>query len=187
MVTKNVALAEPVADFASGYEEPKSSRRPLIIAVVGAVIVAVLAGVYFLFLAPSSSSEDLGLVVPARQPAANAAPALVPDAVVADPGVTIGRNPFAPVKAGSSQVDAPTISVPAAPPAASGGVTLEMVSLDPTSATVKVDGTSYTAKVGYTFASYFKVYGIFGTQCAGVSFCTQVVPLCVGDVRTLSK
>lgn len=187
MARNNVALAEPVADFASGYEEPERSRRPLIIAAVGAVVVAALAGVYFLFLAPSSSGEDLGLVVPARQPAANAAPAPAPDAVVADPGVTIGRNPFAPVKAGSSQVDAPTISIPAAPQAASGGVTLEMVSLDPTSATVKVDGTSYTAKVGETFASDFKVYGIFGTQCAGVLFGTQSVPLCVGDVRTLTK
>lgn len=187
MVSNNVALAEPDAGFASGYEESGHSRRPLIIAAVGAVLVAALAGVYFLLLAPSSSSDDLGLVVPARQPAANAAPAPAQDAVIADPGVTIGRNPFAPVKAGSSQVDAPTISVPAAPQDASGGVTLEMVSLDPTSATVKIDGKSYTAKVGETFASDFKVYGIFGTQCAGLLFGTQSVPLCVGDVRTLTK
>ena len=40
MARNNVALAEPVADFASGYEEPERSRRPLIIAAVGAVVVA---------------------------------------------------------------------------------------------------------------------------------------------------
>ena len=187
MATNNVALAERETDFSPGLDEPVRNRRALVIAVAGAVLLALVAAVYFLLLAPSSSNEDLGLVVPARQPAANAQPTPASSAVVADPGVTIGRNPFAPVKAGSAQVDAPTVTVPAAPQAATSGVTLEMVALNPTAVTVKVDGKSYTAKVGETFATDFKVYGIFGTQCAGVLFGTQSVPLCVGDVRTLSN
>ena len=197
----NTALDERVEpDVAEAFEE-NASRRPWLklVLILGGIVVALIAG-WFVFGAlfgSGASPNSEGLVVPASQ--RGAAPATAPAA----PGVpqaandsatssaaAVGRNPFAPVVPGKSSADPvpqPTVAAVVSQSAAASAITVQMVSLTPTSATLTVAGKSYTATVGQTFATDFKVYGIFGTQCAGVLFGTQSVPLCIGDVRTLSK
>jgi len=199
MNQSNVALAErPVEGLDDVVETGGSDRRKLFILVGGgaAVVLLGLAAFFLFFSGSGSSSSEEGLVPSARKPAAAApAPKATAPAPAATPFVeAIGRDPFTPL------IDPVAAAAPAAPAAGaasgtaaagttSGGTTVsvEMVSVSPTSATLKVDGKSYTAKVGEVFATNFKLYGLFDAQCAGLLYGDQSVPLCVGDVRTLTS
>jgi len=199
MTESNVALAERPpeqidADSASGG----SDRRKLFVLVGGgaAVVLLGLAAWFLFFSGSGASTEEDGLVAAAPRPAASA-PAPKASAAPA-PAATpfteaIGRDPFEPLIEPAAAVAPEEVAAPGTGTTpggtTSGGVSVsvEMVSVTPTDATLKVDGKSYTAKVGEVFASNFKVYGLFDAQCAGVLYGDQSVPLCVGDVRTLTS
>jgi hypothetical protein len=199
MSESNVALAEPSVALPDHDEQGSGPDRRKLLLIVGGAALAVLLGLaaWFLFFSGSGSSANDGLVIVHKSAPAAAAPKAAAPVPAAKPiNEAIGRDPFTPVV---KPVTASSTTTAAAGASAAAGsttssstssgtsVTLQMVKVTPTSATLKVDGKSYTASVGQVFATNFKLYGLFDAQCAGVLYGDQSVPLCVGDVRTLTS
>ena len=198
MSESNVALAEPPVVMPEDDGQGSGPDRRKLLLIVGGAALVVLLGLaaWFLFFSGSGSPSNDGLVVVHKNAPAAAAPKAAAPVPAAKPiNEAIGRDPFTPVV---KPVTASSTTAAAGGTTAAGSttssstssgtsVTLQMVKVTPTSATLKVDGKSYTASVGQVFATNFKLYGLFDAQCAGVLFGDQSVPLCVGDVRTLTS
>lgn len=175
---------------------PKSNRKALI--VVGAVVAAlvVVAGAWLLMSSGSSDDAADDAIVPqAVAGAPNAAPTAAPSPAVVKPAsLTVSkRDPFAPLF--PTPVSTPAASQPAAPggggetaapnPSATPVVpvaTLNVRSIDTKkqSATVSVNGTKYSGlSVGDSFGGHYTLYSVFNSQCVGVLYGDQSVPVCL--------
>lgn len=189
-----VAEPEPAAE-----ETPAGGSRGVVLAVLGlAVAVVIGLAAYFLLFSGGSEEVAAGPVPPAAPsasaPAASAAPSASAPAVVPPTfDENVGTDPFKP------QVVAPA-PAPSGAAAGTGGsttgttggttVTLQLLSVADDSSVLdaKVDGKPYSGlAVGSSFATYFKVYGIFDGRCAGFLFGDQTVALCEGDTTNLSR
>ena len=168
-------------------------RRPMI-AVGGGLLLAVVAvAAYVLFFTGNGSDPLAGPVVVPGQGAGNtqaAAPVTV--APVALAGT---RDPFnadgivvAPATAATTPTPTPsaTTTVGASPSATGTPFVFKLVDLTSTTAAVLVNGHAYTPSVGTTFATYFRLYAIFGTTCAGFQYQSQNLALCKGDSTVLT-
>lgn len=216
MSESSTGLLEAPRDQAPEQEAETSStdRRKLFMIVGGAAAVVVVALLAFLFLSGSGGEEETGLVTPAprsEQPAAAPKAAAPGDKAPQPFDGDLGRDPFAPVfeplpaepdaataAAGGAAVDPGTTTTGGAPTTGgtttSGGttgtgtpVTVKMIDVTADGANVTVDGAKYSAKVdGKTFATSFRLYGVFDERCAGLLFGDESVVMCEGDVRTLT-
>ena len=212
MTESNAALAEAPADLPSNDDDQGQAggdrRRLLIIggAVLGVIVLGLAA--WFLLFSGGSANDQSGTVPPApAKPSASAAPQPKAAAPAAGAGAAaaakfsgnLGRDPFTPLypaaaapAAGGSQAAAGASSGSSTSSgttaASSGGtpVSIEMVSVDASSATLTVDGKKYTPKVGDVFATNFKLYGLFDSRCAGILYGDKSIPLCEGDVTTVT-
>jgi hypothetical protein len=124
--------------------------------------------------------------------------------VVKPATVTVStRDPFAVLY--TAPVAAATPAAPAATPAAgtTGGTTTTPVVTTPTtppvtlavlsintgasSATISVNGKKYNnTKVGATFGTYYTLYSVFNTQCVGLLYGDQNVPVCLSKPATVT-
>jgi hypothetical protein len=184
-------ISEPI------LEEPPSDNKRAKLLVIGAGVLAVLAAAaYFLFFAGGEAEPT-----PAAAPKPAAAPpaAEAPAAPVVPPvfNGTAGTDPFKPL------VTEPEPAPEAAAGTATSGTgdtttgttsgtsqQLAVVSVtdDNTRVSVSVDGTAYPdLAVGQTFATFYKVYGIFGGTCAGFLYGDQSLGGCVGDTVTVTR
>jgi hypothetical protein len=189
-----VAEPEPTVE-----ETPAGGSRGVLLAVLG-LAVAVVIGLAAYFLLFSGGSEEVASgPVTSPAPSASTAPSTAPSASAPAPAAVpptfdenVGTDPF------KAQVvaPAPEPSGAAAGTAASTGTTsgtvvqLQLLSVADDSSVLdaQVDGTPYKGlAVGSSFATYFKVYGIFDGRCAGFLFGDQTVALCEGDTANLSK
>ena len=82
---------------------------------------------------------------------------------------------------------APT-AAPVTPAKPIVAVTLAVSKINATTqtATVTVDGKAYAVGIGALFAKNFVLYSVFNTQCVGVLFGDQSVPVCVNSPQTVS-
>lgn len=205
MSESNTALLEaPVADEDDGSASAPD-RRKLLMIVGGAAAVVVVGLLAFLFLGGSGGDDEGGLVTPAPRsaPVAEApAPVAEAPAPAAFDG-DLGRDPFAPIyepAAAEPEAEAVAAGTTGGTGGATAGgaatdtttgtgtpVTVKLVGVKADGATVNVDGTKYEATVnGETFATSFRLYSVFGEECAGLLFGDESVVLCKGDVRTLT-
>jgi hypothetical protein len=53
-------------------------------------------------------------------------------------------------------------------------------------ATITVDGKPYAATVGAVFGTNFVMYSVFNTQCVGILFGDQSVPVCTNAPQTVT-
>ena len=109
------------------------------------------------------------------------------------------HDPFKPLFAvavlGTTTTPVTTATTPPAPTAAPVtpakpivAVTLAVSKINATTqtATVTVDGKAYAVGIGALFAKNFVLYSVFNTQCVGVLFGDQSVPVCVNSPQTVS-
>jgi hypothetical protein len=202
MSESNTALLDaPPVDESDG-DTPAPDRRKLFLLIGGAAAVVVVGLLAFLLLGGSGGEDEGGLVTPAPR---SEAPAEAPVAQApaekapADFDGELGRDPFAPIyEPAAPEADAVAVVAGttggAAPADASGTTTgtgtpvsVKLLAVTDTGASVTVDGTKYDATVnGETFATSFRLYSVFDQQCAGLLFGDESLVLCKGDVRTLT-
>lgn len=173
--------------------EPRGSNRRALLAVGGGILFALLAVAgYVLFFSGSGSDAMLGPVsVPGGTHAGSASPSASTSVTPAAVGT---RDPFnakgivvQPAVATSAAAPAATTAAPSPSPKATGTpFVFKLLDLTATTVTVTVNGHSYTPKVGDSFATYFRLYAIFGTTCAGFQYQTQNLALCKGDSTVLT-
>jgi hypothetical protein len=200
-----VGLAEPPA-VEEGSVEP-GSRNKLYLLIGGAVAVVVGIAVYFLlFSGGSSDTTATGPVVatpPQARASASGSPSAAASTAAVPPTQTISqvRDPFKPVvvapaaaastapsAAASTAPAAPTTGLPAAP-ATGGPATFSVVSVDSKAGTAvtMVDGVKFTASVGQTFATYFKLVAVnVSTPCGVFQYGDSSMNLCAKDTVSLS-
>jgi len=184
--------ANPVEETSQG-----SNRKALMaLSAVGAVLVAGAAA--FFVLSGSGGEEEAVVAAPrpvSSAPAPVASP--TPSVVIRAAKVSVtGRDPFRPLFA--TPKPAPTTApdnAPAAPAPTSAPtqpttptVAIGVTKVDPLgqTATVTVDGKAYKTSLNKVFAKYFVVYSVFNSECVGVLYGDQSVPVCKGRVTTLS-
>lgn len=167
-------------------------RRPML-AVGGAVVVAMLAVAMYVLFFSGSGSDSLSGPVALPMRTGTPIPTVTPQITAV--AVSGTRDPFAitwavatsqaaPVPAAGSTV-APTVAP--SPTATGTPFVVKLVALTPTTATVLVNNHSFTPTLLSTFATYFRLYMIFGNTCAGFQYKTsQSVALCVGDSAVLA-
>jgi hypothetical protein len=193
-------LDAPVTD---DVDAAGGSDRKRLLMIVGAAAAAVVLGlVAWMLLSGSNSAEETGLVTPApREQAAQPAPEEpVVEAAPETFDGELGRDPFEPLfeevsEEAVADTDTGAVSPVVTDGSATGGtevtggtpVRVQMVDVTAAGATVTVDGASYDAVVGGdTFATVFRLYGVFDETCAGILFGDESVVMCEGDNRTLS-
>ena len=197
-----VGVAEPPATEVE--ETEAKGRRPLIWIVGGAVVLVVaLAGYFLLFSGGSSSDSTVAAPVqPSAVPstAASTAPSTAPAVIPPTAKSTTGRDPFKPlVVAPPPSTAAAPSAVPTASAAASTGVpavpatggpaVFSVVSIDSKAGTAvtTVDGVKYTAAVGQTFATYFKLVAVnVSTPCGVFQYGDASMNLCAKQTVSLS-
>lgn len=166
-------------------------RRPVAFVVGGLLLaVAAVAG-YVLFFTGSGADPLAGAVVVPGQGQSHATPNGV---VTVVPVALAGtRDPFnadgivvSPSAAPSSSTASATPSPTTSASATGTPFVFKLLDLTATTATVLVNGHPYSPTVGSSFATYFKLYAIFGTNCAGFQYQTQNLALCKGDSTVLT-
>lgn len=193
-------LTQPAPTAAPEFgEEPPSggsgNRRTLLL--VGGLVAALAAAAAAYFFLFSGSGSDTAAAPNPTQPKAAApksSPSAAPSAAASKPPTSsyqvTKRDPFAPLpSAGSGSTTTTTTTTttksagapkPAAPIAAPITLILASVDAKAGSATLSVDGTSYSAAVGKVFGKNYMLYAVFNATCAGVLVGDQSVPLCIG-------
>jgi hypothetical protein len=195
-------LTQPAPTAAPEFgEEPPSggsgNRRTLLL--VGGLVAALAAAAAAYFFLFSGGGDPAAPPSPAQPKAAapSSAPSAAPSASASKPPTSsyqvTKRDPFAPLpSAGSGSTTTNTTSSsssstktsgapkPAAPIAAPITLILASVDAKAGSATLSVDGTSYSTAIGKVFGKNYMLYAVFNATCAGVLVGDQSVPLCIG-------
>ncbi|MEI7777923.1 MAG: hypothetical protein WCJ42_00660 [Actinomycetes bacterium] len=169
-------------------------RRPLF-AVGGAVALVVVGIALYLLFFAGNSTDSNAMLGPVSLPTHGASASAAPAVTVAPVAVVGTRDPFNAVGVIPAVVatPAPTTAAPVAPtpsvsPTNSGTqFVFKLVDLSKTTTTVLVNGHAYTPAVGDQFGTFFRLYAIFGSTCAGFQFGTQNVALCKGDSTVLTQ
>jgi len=65
-------------------------------------------------------------------------------------------------------------------------LTVGSIDLVAQTAVVRVDSKSYTVGIGVPFAQYFTLYSVFNSNCVGVLFGDQSIPVCTTVPQTVS-
>lgn len=192
------AVAEPAQE-----EAPEASGRPkpVVLAVAGAVLLVLAVAAYFLvFSGGGDGSSDAGAVVPGRTVASaspsGVGPSPTPSVAVAvvSGNKVAGLDPFrAPPQASAS--NSPTTAATA--PTTGGGVPagvsstlfVSSVSYATKSANVVVDGKSYVAHQGETFAKYYVLRTVITGQpaCGVFQFGDLPAQVCTGQKATFTS
>ncbi|MFC6238363.1 hypothetical protein [Longivirga aurantiaca] len=188
--------------------EKGNNRKALLAlgAVLGAVVVG---GGAFFFLNQSSSGDEVAM--PPKKPAATE-PEVAPSpsakptkAVTVKTATVTSHDPFAvlfpeeqaPSGSGDgttpdpgTSTPAPDASAPVTPPDQSTSTTYKVevtiIKQDAGVAQIQVNGKPYSASVGKDFGQYFTLYAIFNSDCVGVLFGDQNVPVCKGSASTVA-
>lgn len=178
--------------------QPGTSNRTALLALGGVVGALVVGGGAFLLLTGGGGGGDATTAAAplpfasAPAPAASTKPAITAVKTV----TVVSRDPFAPLFAApvpaapaavaKAPVTTTTIPQPVAAPTAK--VTLSVAAINTTkqTATVSVNGAKYPVAVGTLFAKTFVMYSVFNTQCVGVLFGDQSVPVCTTNPQTVS-
>jgi hypothetical protein len=195
----SVLTQQPATDTAPGYQDEApsgSGNRRTLLLVGGLVAALVAAAAAWFFLFSGSGSTPSPLAVQPKAAAPKTAPSAGPSASASTPATSgyqvTKRDPFAPLPsagAGSSTTSTSTSTskgstagapTPAAPIAAPLTLILASVDAKASTATLSIDGTSYSAAVGKVFGKNYMLYAVFNASCAGVLVGDQSVPLCVG-------
>lgn len=189
-----------------------TDRRKLAMILGGAAAIVAIGLIAFLVLGGSGDGDNVEVVTSApsaEQPVDAPKEAAPADKAPAPYDGDLGRDPFAPVfealpaepdsasaTAGGTIIDpgATTAGGTVADTTANGTttgsgtpVTVKMIDVAADGANVSVDGTKYSASVdGNTFATSFRLYGVFDQRCAGLLFGDESIVMCEGDVRTLT-
>lgn len=196
------AVAEPARE-----EVPEASGRPkpVVLAVAGAVLLVLAVAAYFLvFSGGGEGSSDAGAVVPGRIVASGSPSGVGPSPTPSVAPVVVSVNksawldPFrAPPQASPSASASAVPTTAAAVPAAGGGVPagvsstmfVSSVSYATKSANVVVDGKSYVAHQGETFAKYYVLRSVITGQpaCGVFQFGDLPAQLCKGQKATFTS
>jgi hypothetical protein len=189
-------ITEPTAPDLPVDEPTSGNRRAKLLVVAAGALTVLLAAFYFLFVAGGDPAP-----VPAAAPKPNPAEQVPPPAaeVPAAPPVftgDAGTDPFDPLVT----KPAPTTEGSQGTGTTDGGATtgttggtgqqlaVTAVSPDNTTVSVTVDGQAYNGlTVGQDFATFYKVYGIFGGTCAGFLYGDSSIGGCVGDTVTVTR
>ena len=193
----------PPADAAptgNPVEETSAGGNRKALLALAAVGTALVAGAAAFFLLSGSSGEEEFVAAPPRPATSVAAPVAspTPSVVVKAAKVSVtGRDPFRPLFA--TAPPAPTAAPDSAPTAApepssaptqptAPTVALGVTKVDPLgqTATVTVDGKVYKTTLNKVFGKFFVMYSVFNSECVGVLYGDQSVPVCKGRVTTIS-
>lgn len=192
-MTEQALLPAPAESFEDNGK-PENRRVLLIGAVAGAL--ALLVAAYFLFFTGGSSDQALGqgpLPLPKAKAAAPKAPAASKPVAKAVPATFAGvhaTDPFKPLydpPPAPAATAAPGSVPPGAPGAAPGAAPVQIVTLNAVgtkSVLVDVNGTSYSPKVGTSFATFFKLERLQGPNCATFLYGDESFDLCKGSTTT---
>jgi len=180
------------------------NNRTMLLA-VGGVGAALIVGAGAFFLLNSGGGTDpapTAAGIPSRTSVASVAPspsasASAKPAVIRPASVSVSaRDPFkalfAPAKASTAPTAAPSTAPSSAPAPVPTPVTpsvtiaVSKINTAKQTATVTVDGKPYAATIGAVFAKNFVMYSVFNTQCIGVLFGDQSVPVCTNSPQTVS-
>ena len=192
------AVAEPAQD-----EAPEVSGRPkpVVLAVAGAVLLVLAMAAYFLvFSGGGDGSSDAGAVVPGRG-VASGAPSGVASSPAPSVAVTVvsgsrgtGLDPFrVPPQASASTSPTTAATAPTTgggvPAGVSSTLLVSSVSYATKSANVVVDGKSYVAHEGETFAKYYMMRAVISGQpaCAVFQFGDLPAQVCQGQKATFTS
>lgn len=180
----------------------KASNRKALLAVAGVVGALVVGAGAFFMLTSGAPEEDF--TIPIAKPSASASASAAPSAsagtstTVKKANVT-SRDPFAvlfpepkPEPTAAASAPASTTDGTATQPPNQSQTTTYTVAVSDIKpakgqATLVVDGKSYTAMVGEKFAPYFTLYAVFNTECVGVLFGDQNVPVCLTAPATVTQ
>lgn len=188
--------------------ETPSNRKALL--AVGGVVGALVVGAGAFFVLTQGAPQD-ELAQGAKQPGVTApgpqasAPAKPAGTKVVKVATVTSRDPFValfpdPKPTGDSTSGGGTVTTPTDGTAPSGGtpttppdqststtykVAVTIIKESEGVAQITVDGKPYSAGVGRPFAPYFTLYAIFNSECVGVLFGDQSVPVCKGAVATV--
>jgi hypothetical protein len=201
----SVLTQQPATDNAPVYdgEAPSGSGNRRTLLLVGGIVAAIAAAAaawFFLFSGSGSTPSPVAAQPKASTPktAASAAPSASSASAPATSGYQVTkRDPFAPLPsagAGSTTTSSSTSSgttatgapKPAAPIVAPLTLILASVDAKASTATLSIDGTSYSAAVGKVFGKNYMLYAVFNATCAGLLVGDQSVPLCVGHAVSVT-
>jgi hypothetical protein len=199
----SVLTQQPTTDTAPGYQDETpsgSGNRRTVLLVGGLVAALVAAAAAWFFLFSGSGSTPSPVAVQPKAAAPKTAPSAAPSASASTPATSgyqvTKRDPFAPLPsagAGSSTATTSTSKgstagapTPAAPIVAPLTLILASVDAKASTATLSIDGTSYSAAVGKVFGKNYMLYAVFNATCAGLLVGDQSVPLCVGHAVSVT-
>lgn len=204
------ATAAP--SVAEPQPETRSNRKALL--AVGGVVAAVAVGAGAFFFLNQAPADDVAAPTP-RKPAATAPAEPEPSASPTKKGtvkvVTVtAHDPFVALfpedskpADGSTSGDGTTTTdgttggttdtpstAPTAPPdqstSTSYKVGVTIIKPDTGAAQITVNGKPYSVSVGKSFAQFFTLYAIFNSDCVGVLFGDQNVPVCKSGSATVT-
>jgi hypothetical protein len=190
-------ITEPTAPDLPVEESTDGNRRAKLLVIAAGGLAVLLAAFYFLFVAggdpapvPAAAPKPNPAEQPAAPPAAEqpAAPPVFNGDAGTDPFDPLVTKPAPSTEGSQGSGTGDGTATGTTGSGTSQVLAVTAVSPDNTTVSVTVDGQAYAGlTVGQTFASFYKVYGIFGGTCAGFLYGDSSLGGCVGDTVTVTR